>query len=359
MQSPKIRATLVLEDQHKPTVEDRRSAVSIREPTMSDRQVLLYFAWSRPAETGAPLAVIDDRFPAIFELRRLFYPKFESLSDRNDVDPGIGGFLDHIQKPNFTAFAEQATALTGNPTIVVERVGDDGVKAPLDDALTANVDTIVVISFDSFRTSQAATETEVAAIRRFLSNPDHLIFVCPHHDIGETADAARQEREDRQIAEHLHHGDAGIPPRQGFGGFARTLLAGLGVPVENRFGLRPAVTEDGAPAPAEIDRSVDVLGLLKGVESFNLHPHLPHLERLDPATERMEVLARQAIDPAAPPHPFTQDGRSTFDALLQSRRDTFAGKLLVCDTTMFSSTAGGVDNLRQLWSNVVLRSRTP
>ena len=44
---------------------------------MSNRQVLLYFAWSRPAETGAPLAVIDDRFPAVFELRRLFYPKFE------------------------------------------------------------------------------------------------------------------------------------------------------------------------------------------------------------------------------------------------------------------------------------------
>jgi hypothetical protein len=77
------------------------------------------------------------------------------------------------------------------------------------------------------------------------------------------------------------------------------------------------------------------------------------------ATERMEVLARQAIDPAAPPHPFTQDGRSTFDALLQSSPDAFAGKLLVCDTTIFSSTAGGVDNLRQLWSNLVLRSRRP
>jgi hypothetical protein len=204
-----------------------------------------------------------------------------------------------------------------------------------------------------------AAATEVEATRRFLDSPDHLIFVCPHHDIGETADAAGQEREDRQIREHLHHGDPGIPPRQGFGGFARTLLAGLGVPVENRFGLRPAVTADGAPAPVEIDHSLDVLGLLSGVETFNLHPHLPHLERMGHATERMEVLARQAISPTAPPHPFTQDGRSTFDALLQSSPDTFAGKLLVCDTTMFSSTAGGVDNLRRLWSNVILRSREP
>lgn len=324
---------------------------------MSNRRVLLYFAWSRPAETSAPLAVIDDRFPAVFELRRLFYPKFESLSGRDDVDQGIAGFLEHIQKPNFTAFAEHAEALTDRPVIQVERVSDNGVKTPLDDALIADADTIVVISFDSFRTDQVASATEVEAIRRFLDNPDHLIFVCPHHDIGETADAARQEREDRQIAEHLHHGDPGIPPRQGFGGFARTLLAELGVPVENRFGLRPAKTADGTPAPVEIDHALDVLGLLRGVETFNLHPHLPQLERLGPAVRRMEVLARQAIDPVAPPHPFTQGGRSTFDALLQSRPHTFAGKLLVCDTTMFSSTAGGVDSLRQLWSNVLLRSR--
>ncbi len=71
----------------------------------------------------------------------------------------------------------------------------------------------------------------------------------------------------------------------------------------------------------------------------------------------MDVLARQAIDSAAPPHTFTLGGRTTFDVLLQSRPDTFAGKLLVCDTTMFSSNAGGVDNLRQLWSNVLLRPR--
>jgi hypothetical protein len=326
---------------------------------MSNRQVLLYFAWSHPAETGAPLGTIDDRFPAVFELRRLFYPKFESLSGRGDVDQGIGGFLDHIQRPNFAAFADQAEALTGNRIIQVERVSDDGIETPLDGALIADADTIVVISFDSLRTNQVAAEVEVEAIRHFLDGPDHLIFVCPHHDIGQTADVPRPEREDRQIVEYLHHGDPGIPPRQGFGSFARTLLAGLGVPVENRFGLRPAVTADGAPEPVEIEHSLDVLGLLTGVATFNLHPHLPHLERIGPSTERMEVLARQAINPAAPPHPFTQDGRSAFDAMLQSGAGTFAGKVLVCDTTMFSSTAGGVDNLRQFWSNIVLRVTKP
>ncbi len=151
---------------------------------MRSRQVLLYFAWSRPAETGAPLAVIEDRFPAVFELRRLFYPKFERLSDRGHVDQGIAGFLDHVQKPNFQAFAEQAEALTGRQVIQIERISDDGAMTSLDGALDG-VDTIVVISFDSLRTVQAATGAEVQAIRHFLDNPDHLIFVCPHHDIGE------------------------------------------------------------------------------------------------------------------------------------------------------------------------------
>src|ERR1700691_6218029 len=120
---------------------------------MRSRQVLLYFAWSRRAETSAPLAVIEDRFPAVFELRRLFYPKFESLSDRATVDQGIAGFLDHIQKPNFQAFAEQTEALTGHRVIQIERTSDDGATTPLDGVLDG-VDSIVVISFDSFRTGQ-------------------------------------------------------------------------------------------------------------------------------------------------------------------------------------------------------------
>jgi hypothetical protein len=321
---------------------------------MSGRQVLLYFAWSRPAETGAPLAAIEDRFPAVFELRRLFYPKFESLSDPKHVDQGIAGFLDQIQRPNFQAFAEQAEALTGRKVIQIERITDDGAMTPLDVAL-GGADSIVVISFDSLRTGQAATAAEVEAIRHFLDDPDHLIFVCPHHDIGEADGSVGEDRVERQLAEYRHHGDHGIPPRQGFGGFARTLLAGLGVPVDNRFGLRPAAAADGTPAPVEIDHALDDLGLLRGVEAFHLHPHLPQLERFGPSVERLDVLARQKIDLSAPPHPFTQSGRSSFDALLQSRLDTFAGKLLVCDTTMFSSTAGGVENLRRFWANVIQR----
>jgi hypothetical protein len=324
---------------------------------MSGRQVLLYYAWSRPGETSAPLTLIDDRFPAVFELRRLFYPRFEHLSDPASVDQGIAGFLDHIQKPNFAAFAELAEQLTGHAVIQVERVLDDGTTTPLDDSLIAGVDTIVVISFDSFRTEQKASDFEIEAMQRFLSKPDHLIFVCPHHDIGEATEVSADRRVERQTAEYLHHGDHASPPRQGFGGFARTLLSGLGVPIENRYGLRPAVAPNGSPAPIEAERSLDELGLLQDVDTFNLHPHLPQLERIGATASRVDVLARQPIDLTAPPHPFAQEGRSSFDALLQSRPETFAGRLLVCDTTMFSSTAGGLGSLRRLWSNVLLRTK--
>jgi hypothetical protein len=321
---------------------------------MFGRRVLLYFAWSRPEEIAAPLFIIDDRFPAIFELRRLFFPKLEQLSDPLTTDQGIAGFLDHVQKPNFQAFAAQSEALTGHKVVQVERVTDDGRMTPLDVA-TKGVDTVIVISFDSFRTEQAATVTEVEAIRDFLEDPDHLVFICPHHDIGESAVTAEENLIERQYAEYQHHGDRAIPPRQGFGGFARTLLAGLGVPVENRFGLRPAVGAGGSPAPVEIERALDEFELLRGVDALNLHPHLPQLERVGAAVERMDVLVRQNVDMSAPPHPFTQAGRTSFDAILQSRPETFAGKVLVCDTTLFSSMAGGIENLRRLWANVVQR----
>jgi hypothetical protein len=237
----------------------------------------------------------------------------------------------------------------------VERVADDGTAIVLDDSLMAGVDTIVIISFDSFRTGQAASGPEIEAVRRFLSDPDHLIFVCPHHDIGEAAEVTADRRVERQTAEYLHHGDRASPPWQGFGGFAKTLLAGLGVPVDNRYGLRPATAPDGSPAPLEIERPLDILGLLDQVETLNLHPHLPQLERIGEAAGRLGVLARQQIDLAAPPHPAWPPHRTSFDAMLQSQPEVFAGTLLVCDTTLFSSTAGGADSLRRLWSNVLTR----
>jgi hypothetical protein len=319
---------------------------------MKGRQVAVYFAWSRPGEIEAPLGILEGRFPALFELRRIFWPRYEQFSDPAKFDQGVGGFLDHIQLPNFSLFAELASSCTGNPVRSAERQTSAGVTG-LDSQFIVGVDTLIVLSFDSPRTHQHASGTEIAAVRSFLDDPEHTLFICPHHDIGNADALPESERLARREAEFHHHGDPAIPSRQCFGDFGVSLLEGLGVPVKNRFGLRPEKLSDGSPAPLKIAAQLDRSRLMEGVTTFNLHAHLPHFEMLGDSASKLEVLARQSIDLNAPPHPFTAGGRTDFDALLQSKPEVFRGQLLICDTTIWSSTAGGIDNLQRFWRNVL------
>ncbi|WP_213959129.1 hypothetical protein [Variovorax sp. dw_954] len=326
---------------------------------MNGRKVAVYYAWDRSMEVSAPLAVLENRFPALFESRRMLYPRFSELSDPERFNQGIEGFLDQILKKNFVEFAEFASRETGHRTLEIERGGHDDRHTPLGNEFLRSIDTLIVISFDSIRTAQQASVEEIAGVAEFLERTDNLVFVCPHHSIGHADEASEAALRDLQLQEFLHHGDKTIPPQQRFGGFARSLLSGLGVPVENLFGLRPAAQADGSPAPIKIERDLDHLGILEGVTTFNAHPHLPHLRRVGDGGGKLDVLARQRIDTAAPPHSFVQGGRTDFDALLQARPGVFAGSLLVGDATLWSSTAGGVDNLRRLWKNVVGRPSRP
>lgn len=309
------------------------------------RRVAIYHAWSKVAETTAPLEVIENRYPALFETRRILYPRLAEFADPKRYDQGIGGFLDNIQLARFAEFGEFATKVTGAPSTKNERVNSQGVRTPITGELLSGVDTFVVISLDVVRTGQQASEDEIAALRDFLDVADNLLVVAPHHSIG-----------DYPEKEFLHHGDRTTPPEQRFSGFARSILAGLDVPVDNRFGLRGAILHDGNPAPIECDPDLDRLGLLEGVTTFNSHPHLPHLERCGAAIEKLDVLAGQRVDPNAPAHPFTANGRATFDSLLQSRPGVFKGDLLVGDATLFQSTWGGLESLTRLWTNLVTRT---
>src|SRR5271163_3411034 len=112
---------------------------------MIHRKVVFYYAWSRPGEIDAPLPVIENRFPALFESRRMLYPRFEEFSDQSRFDQGISGFLDHIMKANFAEFIAQATAQSDHAVVEVERVSDDGGQVPLDGAILDARDTLIVI----------------------------------------------------------------------------------------------------------------------------------------------------------------------------------------------------------------------
>jgi hypothetical protein len=319
---------------------------------MIGRNILMYFPWSRPGEEGAPLGNLDNRFGALFELRRLQWPKYEDLADIEHFNQGIAGFLDNILLQNYSLFREDMRIRSGNAVRIVERCTSAGKVTLLDGDCLDGVDILIVVSFDSQRTDQHPNENELAVVRKFLNDPGHTLFVCPHHDIGNVDGVPSNEVLARQEVEFHHHGDLGIPGQQRLGGFAKSLLRDLGVSVSNRFGLRPAKAPDGSPASIQINSKADRFNLLQDVRTFNLHPHLPHFEMLGDSAHKMDVLVEQLIDLEAPPHPFVKQGRKTFDALLQSKPNVFSGRLLICDATLWTSTNGGLGSLRQLWANM-------
>src|SRR5580698_8795488 len=97
------------------------------------RRIAMYFAWDRIAETGAPLGELDNRFPALFEVRRLFWLTYERLAHAAGGQ-GIDGFLEAIFLQNFARFGEQVAALTGQPLRQIQRRTSGG-ETPLAAAL--------------------------------------------------------------------------------------------------------------------------------------------------------------------------------------------------------------------------------
>ena len=77
------------------------------------RRITIYHAWSKVAETTAPLEMIENRYPTLFETRRILYPRLAEFADPTGYDQGIGGFLDNIQLARFASFGEVATKSRG------------------------------------------------------------------------------------------------------------------------------------------------------------------------------------------------------------------------------------------------------
>src|ERR1700733_2698611 len=224
---------------------------------MIGRNILMYFPWSRPDEEGAPLGNLDNRFGALFELRRLQWPKFEALADIERFNQGIAGFLDNILLQNYSLFREDMRIRSGNVVRIVERCTSNGKITLLDSDFLGSVDILIIVGFDSQITGQHPNESELLAIRRFLDDPGHTLFVYPHHDIGNVEGVPENAVLASQEVEFHHHGDLGVPAQQRLGGFAKSLLGDLGVSVTNRFGLRPAKTPDGSAAPIQINSKAD------------------------------------------------------------------------------------------------------
>lgn len=312
---------------------------------MAGRRAALYFSWDRTAEQNCPLSGLDNRYPALFELRRALWPVAAGLSGL--ANQGIDGFLETIVLGDFDQFRALGEKLSGNPVELYQRTTVDGRHHPVAEWLDG-VDTLVLISLDHLVTDQAPGEREIAAVKAFLARGG-VLFVCLHHDVGTTSDPA---------AELAHHGDRLVPSVQRIGGFGRALLAALGLEVENRYGLQPARAADGRPAPLLKSTEGLAHAILDGVDTFNVHPHLPDLQIASTSLAKLHVVARQELSLQAPPHPGVPLAERYFNAMLLTRPEANLGTVFICDATLWSSAFGGDDSLRRLWSNLFLLPQT-
>jgi hypothetical protein len=310
------------------------------------RRVSIYIGWTYPGEANRDLTVMDNRYSSMTEVRRVLWPEYEQprFASPMQFQQGIAGSLELFFWA-WTSFQAVVGEVTGHPVPVFQRVDQAGFALPLDERVLGDVDTLLVFGLDHMATEQEASPSELEAVRGFLAREGTCLVLGPHHDVGASDSLEVREKEYR------HHGDALVPRQQRFGRFGRSLLRGLGIPVENRFGLRPA--SDGKRiAPLQVNRDLDARGFLEGVTRFNLHFHLPHYEVLQPE-QGVRVLAQQPIDLTRPPHPFTEAGHRAFNTLVWvPPSGARAGDVLVVDSTVFSTLFGVDESLERFWKNL-------
>lgn len=340
--------------------------------THGRRRVSVYISWSYPAEANADVTVLDNRFSTMTEVRRVLWPAYETpqWADPRRFLQGISGSLELFFWA-WVKFQELAREVTGHVVPVFQRVDQAGFSLPLDERVLADADTLLVFGLDSLVTEQVPTTEEIEAVREFLKREGTCLVIGPHHDVGRSPDMAERDME------YHHHGDPLVPRQQRFGGYTRALLNGLGIPVENQWGLRPAVIKGGARpadapgselekgawlsgttapsdhiAPLTVLRDLDTRGFLAGVTNFSFHMHLPHYAVTSDRHGPIHVLAKQPID-LSRPHPFTNAGNKEFNSLVwMPPGGDRAGDVLVVDSTVFSTLFGSDESLTRFWTNV-------
>ncbi|KUI32713.1 hypothetical protein [Mycobacterium sp. GA-2829] len=311
------------------------------------RRISIYWTWSYPWEAQRDPAAMENRFSTMTEVRNVLWPAYETPEyDAAMFLQGIAGTLELFHR-SALAFQQVAEAATGHPVAVFQRVDQAGYFLPIDERILADADTLMVFGLDHLLSDQHAGADEIAALTRWLEREGTCLLLAPHHDVGFTEDYGQRQME------YEHHGDRLVPRQQRFGQYTRSLMAALGVPVRNVWGLRPAVvpgTRDIAPLNGS--RDLDTTGLLTDVATLNFHPHLPHYELTAPESDELRVLGRQRVDPDRP-HPFTAAGNTEFNALIwMPPTGARAGHIVLIDSTHFTTLFGGTDSLRHLWHNL-------
>jgi hypothetical protein len=322
-----------------------------RKYTAGKQRVSVYWTWSYPWESNRDLAEMDNRFSTMTEVRRTAWPFYEKpeWSERMFLQ-GIAGTLElfHLSIVRFQNVVAEAT---GHPVMDYQRIDQAGQRLPIDERILADTDTLMVFGLDHLAMDEKADTAEIEAIQKFLTREGTCLLVGPHHDVGASGDVKQQQME------YAHHGDPLVPRQQRFTSYGRSLMKGLGIPVENRWGLQPAsVAGTRQIAPLTTMRDLDKRGWLNGVTTFNFHPHLPHYALTTDDTKSILVLAKQPIDMSRP-HPFTEAGNREFNSFLwMPPSGPRAGDILLADSTIFTTLFGSSESLDRFWRNLATRT---
>lgn len=312
------------------------------------RRVSIYVCWSFPGEANRDTSALDNRFSTMTEVRRVEWPFWEApeWSDPTMFQQGIAGALELFFRA-WMPFQQLVTEVTGHVVPVFQRVDQAGYRLPLDERVLDDTDTLLVFGLDHVLTEQEAAAEEIDAVQRWLTRDGTVLVLGPHHDVGTSADM------NERAMEYAHHGDALVPRQQRFARYTRSLMKGLGVPVDNRYGLRPGVVSGTTQiAPLTINRDLDARGWLTGVTNFSFHKHLPHYA-VTSDTNTIHVLGRQPID-LSRPHPFTEAGNREFNSFVwMPPGGSRGGDVLLADSTIFSTLFGADASLKRFWKNLV------
>ncbi len=321
-----------------------------RNYTPGKRRFSVYWTWSYPWEANRNVSELDNRFSTLTEVRRVGWPNFESVeySEKRFLQ-GIAGTLElfHLSLVSFQTAIGEAT---GYPVAVYQRIDQAGQRLPIDERILADTDTLMVFGLDHILTEQEASPEEIDALRDFLTREGTCLILGPHHDVGASVDQTER------AMEYAHHGDPLVPRQQRFGKYTRSLMKGLGVPVENRYGLRPATLQGTTrTVPLSIAKDLDTRGWLTNVNTFVFHMHLPHYAVTIDDPKAIHVLARQPID-LSKPHPFIEAGNHEFNMFLwMPPSGNRAGDILLADSTIFTTLFGGDESLERFWKNLATK----
>src|SRR5438094_4652951 len=225
------------------------------------RRISIYWTWSYPWEVNRDTTELDNRFSTMTEVRRVAWPAYEGAEwDEKHFLQGIAGTLELFHRSTL-AFQKVVGEATGYPVAVYQRIDQAGQRLPIDDRILADTDTLMVFGLDHMVTEQEASPEEIEALTRFLTREGTCLIIGPHHDVGISPNL-----KDRQV-EYAHHGDPLVPRQQRFGKYTRSVMKGLGVPVENRYGLRPAIVQGTTQTvPLSITGDLDTRGWLTDVK---------------------------------------------------------------------------------------------